>query len=158
MEKGFWKKVFTNTCIYFAVLLTVILIIYTVTADNSIYEPTFSVFRTLMMLGFCIIFAIANRILASEKINGWIKLLSHFALTAAAFFIFIYAPMVADGKYRAGLANVTYKPLNLMVVIGLFIFVYAIAYGIYFAIATRKAKKKNVKSEYRSLYKDKISK
>ena len=158
MEKGFWKRIFTNACIYFSVAIALILIVYVFTSEKSIYQPTFSVFRSLMLLCFCTMFSMANRVLAAKNLNGIAKLIVHFSLTFAAFMIFIYAPMVGDEKYRASLSNVTYKPLNVFVIVGLFIFVYAIAYGIYFAISSKKSKKENAKSEYKSLYKDKLEK
>lgn len=158
MEKGFWKKVFTNACVYFAVIIALILIVYTFTSGESIYKPTFSVIRTLMLLCFCIMFSMANRLLSAKNLNGIAKLLLHFLLTIAAFLIFIYAPLVGDEKYRASLRGVTYKPLNIFAIIGVFIFIYAIAYGIYFVISSKKAKKENVKSEYQSLYKNKTDK
>ena len=158
MKKGFWKRIFTNACVYFSVAITLVLIIYTFMAENSIYQPTFSVFRSLMLLCFCIMFSIANRILASKSLNGIAKLFLHYCLSIAAFLIFIYAPIVGDGKYYASLSGASYKPLNIFAIVGFVTFIYAIAYGIYFAISSKKAKKENVKSEYQSLYKNKIDK
>lgn len=158
MEKGFWKKILVNASIYFSIVSAVIFAVYLVLSQDGICAPVFSVFRMLMILCFCVMFAIANRILSSKELNSFWKLVIHSILTAAAFFTFIYAPMVADGKYQAEQSGVAYKNFNIFVIIGLFIVIYGIGYGIYFAISSKHNKKKNEKSEYKSLYRDKSSK
>jgi len=129
--------------------------VYIVSAGNSIYAPVFSVARMLMLLGFCIIFSIANTALSNDKLNGLYKLLLHAALTLGGFFTLIYAPMNADNKYQAKLNGTEYVPVNIFVAIGLVVIVYAVCYGIYAAIASKKNKKKNTKSEYKSVYRNK---
>lgn len=158
MKKGFWKKITANACVCFAVVIALILIVYTFTSGDSVYAPTFSVFRSLMLLCFCLMFSIANSVLSSDKLNSIAKLILHYTITLAAFYIFIYAPMVGDGKYYASLTGSEYKPFNVFAIQGLFTIIYAIAYGVYFVISSKKAKKENVKSEYQSLYRNKIDK
>ncbi len=155
MEKGYWKKIFIDTCIYFAVISVIVFTVKLVMAPANVYEQLFSVARMLTLLGFCMIMAIANRILGAEKLNSFAKLLLHAALTFAGFFLLIYAPMVADNEYQASLSSANYYPPNIFVVIGIVVAIYAVCYGIYFAVSSKKSKKKNTKSEYKSLYRDK---
>ncbi len=150
MEKGYWKKIFLAAAAYYAVISTFIFIVYLM-GSNSIYDPAFSVVRMLFTLGFCVIFAIANSFLPLEKLNGFWKLIIHAGLTVGGFLALIYAPMVADGKHQSP----EYTAPNVFVALGIVIVLYAIGYGIYFAISSKKAKKKNTKSEYKSLYRNK---
>ena len=154
MEKGFWRKTFTSAAIYYAVVSTVIFIVKFFGVD-SVFDSSFSTVRMLLLFGFCITMAIANTILPSEKLNGFAKLLIHAAFTYAGFFLLIFAPMEADNKHQAALAGGTYTPLNVFVMIGMVTVVYAICYGIWAAIHSKVSKKKNTKSEYKSLYRDK---
>lgn len=150
MEKGYWKKVFLSAAVYYAVISTFIFIVYLMGA-NSIYDPAFSVVRMLFALGFCLMFAIANSVLPSENLNGFWKLVIHAGLTIGGFLALVYAPMVADCKHQSP----EYTAPNVFVALGIVIVLYAIGYGIYFTISSKKAKKKNTKSEYKSLYRDK---
>lgn len=154
MEKGFWRKTFTSASVYFAVLSTVIFVIKFF-GVNSVFESSFSTVRMLLLFGFCIVMSIANTILPSEKLNGFAKLIIHAAFTYAGFFLLIFAPMEADNKYHASLAGIDYQEMNVMVVIGMVTIIYAICYGIWAAIHSKVTKKKNTKSEYKSLYRDK---
>jgi len=155
MEKHYWKKILTSAAVYFAVISLFIFLVYIITAGTSIYAPVFSVARMLFVLGFCIVFSIANSFLSSDKLNGFYKLIIHGVLTIGGFFSLIYAPMTADGKYQASLNGLQYSGTNVFVAIGLVVVVYAICYGIYAAIASKKNKKKNTKSEYKSVYRNK---
>ena len=154
MEKGFWRKTFTSAAIYYAVVSTVIFIVKLFGFD-SVFDSSFSTVRMLLLFGFCITMAIANTILPSEKLNGFAKLLIHAAFTYAGFFLLIFAPMEADNKHHAALLGTTYTPINIFVMIGMLTVVYAICYGTWAAIHSKVSKKKNTKSEYKSLYRDK---
>ena len=155
MEKHYWKKIFTSAALYYAIISLFIFIVYLLSAGDSIYAPNFPTSRLLLIMGFCIVFAIANSLLSSDKLNGFYKLLLHAAITIGGFFSLIYAPMIADNKYQAQLNGTVYVPVNIFVAIGLVIFVYAIAYGTYSIIASAKGKKKNAKAEYKSVYRNK---
>ena len=154
MEKGFWKKTLSSASVYFAVLSTVIFIIK-MFGVNSVFESSFSTVRMLLLYAFCITIAIANTILPSEKLNGFLKLIIHAVFTYAGFFLLIFAPMEADNKYHASLSGIEYEPINIMVIIGMVTIIYAICYGTWAAIHSKISKKKNTKSEYKSLYSSK---
>ncbi len=155
MEKGFWKKVLVDSCVYFTAVSVVIFTVKLFMVQANVYEQLFSVIRMFALLGFCVIMAIANRVLALNKLNSFSKLLVHAALTFAGFFLLIYAPTIADNEYQASLSSTQYSKPNIFVVIGLVVVVYAVCYGIYFAVSSKKSKKKNTRSEYKSLYRDK---
>jgi hypothetical protein len=104
----------------------------------------------LALLGFCIAFAVANHVLSSQKLNGGWKLFLHASITLGSFLAFIYAPLVGDGKYQAG--NVGYKAPNILVMIGIFAIVYAVAYGIYLIISSKMKATQNTKKEYKPVY------
>jgi len=154
MKKGFWGKTFTSASVYFAVVSTVIFIVKFFGVDNA-FDASFSTVRMLLLFGFCIIMAIANTILPSEKLNGFAKLMIHAAFTYAGFFLLIFAPMEADNKRLAALAGVNYTPINIFVMIGLVTVIYAICYGIWAIIHSKTSNAKNSKSAYKSLYSDK---
>ena len=155
MEKHYWKKILTSAAIYFAVISLFIFIVYIITSGGSIYAPAFSVARMLFILCFCLVFSIANSFLSSDKLNGFYKLLIHGILTIGGFFSLIYAPMTADVKYQASLNGLQYSGANIFVAIGLVVIIYAVCYGTYSAIASKKNKKKNTRSEYKSVYRNK---
>ena len=154
MEKNYWKKVFTSSAIYFAVASAIIFLIQIVTSDH-LYAAAFSATRMLFILGYCIVFSMANSFLSFDKIDGFWKLILHAVFTIGGFFALIYAPMNADNSYQLSLQDKQYVPSNIFVVIGLVIIVYAIGYGIYFIISSKVSKKKNAKEEYKSVYRNK---
>ncbi len=155
MEKGFWKKIVIDACVYFSVLAAVIFAVKLFMIQANIYEQLFSVARMFTLLGFCMIMAIANRMLGIERLNSFAKLLIHAILTFAGFFLLVYAPMIADNEYQASLSSLKYSAPNIFVVIGIVAVIYAVCYGVYFAVSSKKNKKQNTKSEYKSLYRDK---
>lgn len=153
MKKGFWTKVFEDTCLYFTVASAVIFVICLMMTRSTVYGQLFSAFRMLMLLGFCFVLAIANRSLASEKTNEFTKLLIHATLTFSGFFLLIYKPLIDDNIYQAELASSSYVAPNVFVVFGIVAVVYSLIYGISFSIRSKEKKTKNKNSEYKSVYK-----
>ena len=153
MKKGFWNKVFADACLYFTVAAAVIFVICLMMTTSNVYEQLFSAFRMLMLLGFCFVLSLANRLLASEKTNEFTKLLIHAVLTFSGFFLLIYKPLVDDNIYQAELASSSYVAPNIFVVFGIVAVVYSLIYGISFSIRSKENKTKNKNSEYKSVYK-----
>lgn len=154
MERAFWKRVFTEGCIYFSILSAFVLAVYVI-GSQPLYSSVFSTFRMLALLAFCLCFALANRILVSKKSNGLVRSLTHIVLTLGAFFSFVYAPLVGDAKYQAELNDTTYEEINVFVIFAFAAVIYAIGYGIYFAITRSISKSQNAKKTYKPIYSEK---
>lgn len=137
-------KVIYPTSLYFTVVTLLLYICGTLLDhDNTNMIPTL---RTeLIILGFSLVVSLANIILRIKKLHVSLKILLHYAATAAGFFVLF---IVASGNNpKTGVAIV-------------FMLAYTVVYALICGsvLAVRSAKKKSAieKSDYESIYDKKI--
>ncbi len=139
MRKSFWNSI-KNGCVIFAIITV---ISYTVgmlmSSENRAFIPSLK--SIYIYLAFSILFSFVCNLLKSERINTALRLIIHFAISAALFFCVI---VLGGGFAESGFATI--------VLMTAFVIVYIIFSVIYLVIAKKKERKANSNKQYSSVF------
>ncbi|MBQ9111979.1 MAG: hypothetical protein IJY08_00185 [Clostridia bacterium] len=83
--KGFVKKLLTNACIYFSLIMLLYIIIAAIinVVDDALLLDAG---RVVLFFVFSVLLAAANSLYALKKPSGGVRLLIHYAITLFAFY------------------------------------------------------------------------
>lgn len=90
--------IFFHSCAYFTVIVMFMLIVQAISESDAGNPQYIDPSRFLMFYPLSLSVAIANSLLKLKALKTAIKLLLHFAITSAAFYLFLCAPIKANAS------------------------------------------------------------
>ena len=140
-KKELIKKIMLSACVYYTVttfLLIFLFWLFTGDAARAMHPVAL-----MLILPFSACFATANRIFKSPKLARWQRVLTHYAITMAGIFLFLFLPNKAKNQSAGG-------AFLLLLILTL---IYALIMGTVLYFSARVARISREKETYTSVYK-----
>ena len=139
--KLFIKKISINTCILFTaitVIYSLLVSLLNPAAEQILIDGT----RIVLFFFFSLIISFANALLTVKYINGVLRYIIHYLLSATAFYLCILFPSISastGGSFA-------------VVGLSLFTVIYALVFAVINIVRTSDRRRKEKKEEYTSRY------
>ena len=140
-KKELFKKIMLAACVYYTATTFFMIFLFWL-LSNDITRAMHPV-ALMLILPFCICFATANRIFKAQSLSRWKRVLSHYSITMAALFLFLFWPNKNEGQ-SAGSAFLLLLILTL---------IYALIMGTILFFSARVAHISREEQTYTSVYK-----
>ena len=98
------KNIFTSSCSYFTAITLALLIIQSFSADIRYITPI----RFLLIYPFSFAMALGNLVLRSKSIKPFAKIMYHYLISIASFYIFLVLPAKNSGSPAVLLLTLTF--------------------------------------------------
>jgi len=140
-RKELLKRIMLSACVYYTVTTFLLIFLFWLFAGDitRAMHPV----ALMLILPFCVCFATANRIFKSQKLARWQRVLTHYAITMASIFLFLFLPNKAKGQPVGG-------AFLLLLILTL---IYALIMGTILFFSARVARISREESTYTSVYK-----
>ena len=116
-----FKRIVNTACITFSAVAVFYSVAMYFTYMSLSDTVNLDAYRLMMFFPFAILFALGNEILFSMPIPKWGRILIHYPIIVAGFYLFVYAPAVQ---------GVPVSESNLLVIIVLLSAIYAIVMAV----------------------------
>ena len=142
-NNNYFKSICLHACVYYTITTFLLIFLFWL-VSNDITRAMHPV-SLMLILPFSLGFAAANALFQYEKMTTWTRVLSHYAITMASIWCFLFLPNKAEDQPASG-ALILYLILTL---------IYAIVMGIVLYYKGRIKRITREKSKYTSVYKNK---
>jgi len=139
--KFFIKRLLTNSCIYFSIIMVLYALVTLVMNVND-DEVLLDAGRVLLFYVFALLFAAANSIKEIKALHKAVAILLHYAITAFAFYACFFLPI-----------NMT--PSNVFIGLAIYTVAYVIVSVIMAVFKARFRANAEVKQDYKPQFKAK---
>ena len=134
-------KVLTSACKYYTVTTFLLIFLFWLISDDitRAMHPV----ALMLILPFSVLFATANTMFRESRLDGWVKVILHYAITMSALMLCLYLPnKAADARPSGAFA--------LLLVLSV---IYAIVMGVVLYLRARVFRIERDEKEYTSVYK-----
>ena len=87
-KKDIWGRILRSACVYYTITTFLLIFLFWL-ISNDITRAMHPV-ALMLILPFSIVFSAANKLFATKTIARWKRVLSHYAITMAGVFLFLF--------------------------------------------------------------------